>query len=81
MRNHGSIHLFIAGMIAGFLDVHAPSMLAAQAKPLIKVVAGYGSPTAPSRHCGLPRKPNYSKSAASMWCSSAWAPDRCPCGR
>src|SRR6266511_4700005 len=43
MRNHGSIHLFIAGMIAVFLDVHAPSALAAQAKPLIKVVAGYGS--------------------------------------
>jgi NitT/TauT family transport system substrate-binding protein len=44
MRNHGGgIHLFIAGTIAVFLDVHAPSMLAAQAKPLIKVVAGYGS--------------------------------------
>jgi NitT/TauT family transport system substrate-binding protein len=43
MKNHGSIHLFIAGMIAAFLDFHAPSMLAAQAKPLIKVVAGYGS--------------------------------------
>jgi NitT/TauT family transport system substrate-binding protein len=43
MRNHGSIHLFIAGMIAAFLDFYAPSMLAAQAKPLVKVVAGYGS--------------------------------------
>ncbi len=43
MRNHGSIHLFIVGMIAVFLDFHAPTMLAAQAKPLIKVVAGYGS--------------------------------------
>jgi NitT/TauT family transport system substrate-binding protein len=43
MRNHGSIHLFIAGMIAVVLDVHAPTMLAAQAKPLIKIVAGYGS--------------------------------------
>src|SRR5438094_2988902 len=43
MRNHGSIHRFIAGMIAVCLDFHAPSMLAAQAKPLIKVVAGYGS--------------------------------------
>ncbi len=28
MRNHGSIHLFIAGMIAVFLDVHSPTMLA-----------------------------------------------------
>ena len=37
------IHLCIAGMITVFLDVHAPVMLAAQAKPLIKVVAGYGS--------------------------------------
>ena len=43
MRNHHSIQLSIVAMIAGFLDVHAPSMLAAQAKPLIKVVAGYGS--------------------------------------
>src|SRR6266850_1377646 len=43
MRNHGSIHLFVAGMIAVVLDVYVPSMLAAQAKPLIKVVAGYGS--------------------------------------
>src|SRR5437870_6344821 len=43
MRNHGSIHRFIAGMITVFLGFHAPSMLCAQAKPLIKVVAGYGS--------------------------------------
>jgi NitT/TauT family transport system substrate-binding protein len=43
MRNHGSIHLFIAGMIAICLDAHAPTTLAAQAKPLIKIVAGYGS--------------------------------------
>src|SRR5207247_1438129 len=43
MRNHGSIHRFIAGMITVFLGLHAPSMLCAQAKPLIKVVAGYGS--------------------------------------
>jgi NitT/TauT family transport system substrate-binding protein len=43
MRKHSSIHLFIAGMIAAFLDVHAPTMLAAQTKPLVKVVAGYGS--------------------------------------
>ena len=43
MRNHGGIHLLIAGMIAVFLDGYAPTMLAAQAKPLIKVVAGYGS--------------------------------------
>jgi len=43
MSNHRSINLFIAGMIAVFLDVHDPTALAAQAKPLIKVVAGYGS--------------------------------------
>jgi NitT/TauT family transport system substrate-binding protein len=43
MRNHGSIRLFIVGIIAVVLAVHAPSMLAAQTKPLIKVVAGYGS--------------------------------------
>jgi NitT/TauT family transport system substrate-binding protein len=43
MRKHGGIHLFIAGMIAAFLDVHAPTMLAAQTKPLVKIVAGYGS--------------------------------------
>jgi hypothetical protein len=43
MRDHGSIQLVIAGMVAVFLDLHAPSALAAQAKPLIKVVVGYGS--------------------------------------
>ena len=43
MRNHRSSHLFIVAMIAGLLDLHAPSMLVAQAKPLVKVVAGYGS--------------------------------------
>jgi hypothetical protein len=43
MRNHGGIHLLIAGMIAVFLDFHGPSALAAQAKPLVKVVTGYGS--------------------------------------
>jgi len=43
MRNHGGMHLLLAGMIAVFLDFHAPSVSAAQAKPLTKVVAGYGS--------------------------------------
>ena len=43
MRNRGSIRLFIVGIIAVVLAVHAPNMLAAQAKPLVKVVAGYGS--------------------------------------
>ena len=43
MRKHSSIHLFNTAMIAAFLDVHAPTMLAAQTKPLVKVVAGYGS--------------------------------------
>jgi NitT/TauT family transport system substrate-binding protein len=43
MRDHGSIQLFIAGMVAVFLGLHAPSALAAQAKTLIKVVVGYGS--------------------------------------
>jgi NitT/TauT family transport system substrate-binding protein len=35
--------LLITAIIAGFLDVDAPTALAAQAQPLIKVVAGYGS--------------------------------------
>ena len=43
MRNHGSVQLLIAGMVAVFLDLHAPNALAGQAKPLIKVMAGYGS--------------------------------------
>ena len=43
MRNHGSVQLFIAGMIAVFFKVYAPTVVAAEAKPLIKVVAGYGS--------------------------------------
>ena len=43
MRSHRSIHLLIAGVIAVSLALHAPSILAAQAKPLVKVLAGYGS--------------------------------------
>ena len=43
MRTNGCISLLIAAIITVFLDVHAPIALAAQAKPLIKVMAGYGS--------------------------------------
>jgi NitT/TauT family transport system substrate-binding protein len=43
MKTNGSIGLLIAVVIAGFLVVHATPALAAQAKTLIKVVAGYGS--------------------------------------
>ena len=43
MRIKSSIGLLITAIIAHFLDVDAPTALAAQAKPLIKVVAGYGS--------------------------------------
>jgi ABC-type nitrate/sulfonate/bicarbonate transport system substrate-binding protein len=43
MRTNGSISLLITAISVFFLDVHAPTTLAAQAKPLIKVVAGYGS--------------------------------------
>lgn len=43
MRKHRSIYLFIAGMIAASLNVCAPTLLPAQAKPLSKVVVGYGS--------------------------------------
>ena len=43
MKNNRNVYLFIAGMIAVFLDVRTPSVLAAQAKPLVKVVVGYGS--------------------------------------
>ena len=43
MRTNGRISLLIAGIITVFLDVHAPIALAAQAKPHIKVMAGYGS--------------------------------------
>jgi multisubunit Na+/H+ antiporter MnhB subunit len=35
--------LVIAALVIVFLCAHAPSALAAQAKPLIKVMAGYGS--------------------------------------
>ncbi|HEV8719270.1 MAG TPA: ABC transporter substrate-binding protein [Candidatus Binatia bacterium] len=41
--NGGIISLLLTAIITIFLDVHAPTKLAAQAKPLIKVVAGYGS--------------------------------------
>jgi NitT/TauT family transport system substrate-binding protein len=46
MRTNGGISLIsllITSIITGFIDVHAPTALAAQAKPLIKVMAGYGS--------------------------------------
>src|SRR5688572_15268491 len=43
MRTNLTIGLWIAAMIAGVLGVHDRTALAAQAKPLIKVVAGYGS--------------------------------------
>jgi len=81
MRNHGSIHLFIAGMIAVFLDVHAPTMLAAQAKPLIKVTAGYGSTDGAIAPLWFAKETSYSKNAASMCVLSAWAPVRRPCAR
>ena len=35
--------LVIAALVIIFLGAHAPSALAVQAKPLIKVVVGYGS--------------------------------------
>jgi NitT/TauT family transport system substrate-binding protein len=43
MSKYGRIHLFIVAMIAAFFEVYAPDISAAQTKPLIKVVAGYGS--------------------------------------
>ena len=43
MRINGSINLLITATITIFFDIHAPTALAADAKPLIKVVAGYGS--------------------------------------
>ena len=43
MRIKSSIGLLITAIIAHFLEVDAPTALAVQAKPLIKVVAGYGS--------------------------------------
>ncbi len=43
MRINSSISLLITAIVTVFLDGHAPTALAAQAKPLIKIVAGYGS--------------------------------------
>src|SRR5215510_1008613 len=42
MRTNGSIRLFVAAVIVGFLAAHAPT-LAVESKLPIKVVAGYGS--------------------------------------
>src|SRR5512132_4601826 len=42
MRTSGG-SLLIAALVIVFLSAHTPSALAAQAKPLINVVAGYGS--------------------------------------
>jgi NitT/TauT family transport system substrate-binding protein len=43
MRTSGSIGLLITAIIAIFIDGHFPTALAAQTKPLVKIVAGYGS--------------------------------------
>src|SRR5215510_12815076 len=43
MRTKDSICLFVAAVINGFFAAHAPTALAAESKPPIKVVAGYGS--------------------------------------
>ena len=43
MRTRGGIGLFIVALISVFLNVHTGTAVAAQAKPLTKVVAGYGS--------------------------------------
>jgi NitT/TauT family transport system substrate-binding protein len=43
MRINSSISLLITAIVTVFLDGQAPTALAAQAKPLIKIVAGYGS--------------------------------------
>ena len=43
MRANGSTNLVIAAIIAVFSSCHVPSALAAQAKPLVKVMSGYGS--------------------------------------
>src|ERR1700752_1633840 len=43
MRANGSTHLVITAIITVFSSFHVSSALAAQAKPLIKVMSGYGS--------------------------------------
>jgi len=43
MRANGSTTLVITAIITVFYSFHAPSALAAQANPLIKVMSGYGS--------------------------------------
>src|SRR5262245_23934572 len=43
MRTNNRMGLLVTAVIAGFFAVHAPTALAAEAKPPIKVVAGSGS--------------------------------------
>ncbi len=43
MRANGSTNLVITAIITVFYGFHVPSAMAAQAKPLIKVMSGYGS--------------------------------------
>jgi ABC-type nitrate/sulfonate/bicarbonate transport system substrate-binding protein len=43
MKNCRAIHLFIAAITVAYFALNAPSMAAAQAKPLVRVMAGYGS--------------------------------------
>ena len=43
MKNHGGIRLLIAPLFTVIFAVHTPALLHAQPKPLVKVMAGYGS--------------------------------------
>ena len=82
MRNHRSIHLFIVGIIAGLLD-----------RSCSKHVGGAGQAARQSRrrlwfyrrrHRALvvcQGNQTIRKARPRRACSSAWAPDRCPCAR
>jgi len=43
MKNHGAVRLSVAAMFTIVFAAHTPALLQAQSKPLVKVIAGYGS--------------------------------------
>ena len=72
--------VMIEALVMVFLCVHAPRALAAQGKPFIKVIVGYGSTDGGVAILGFAKETKLFEKRDSTWCLSAWAPDRYHCG-
>ena len=73
--------LLLAALAVVLVCAQTPSALAGQAKPLVKVVFGYGSTDGGVAVLEFAKDTKHSRSTVSMWCWSAWVPDRCRCRR